>query len=42
MSGRRRAGRAETTDDWEQLKLLATCPEQARYKLIRPIVLFSS
>jgi len=40
MSGRRRAGRAETTDDWQQLKLLAQWPEQARYELIRPIVLF--
>ena len=40
MSGRRRIGRAETTDDWEQLKLLATWPEQARYELIRPIMLF--
>ena len=40
MGGRRRAGRAEATDDWEQLKLLARWPEQARYELIRPIVLF--
>ena len=40
MSGRRRGRRAESTDDWEQLKLLAACPEQARYELIRPIVLF--
>lgn len=40
MSGRRRAGRVETTDDWQQLKLLARWPEQARYELIQPIVLF--
>ncbi len=40
MSGRRRGRRAESTDDWEQLKLLAAWPEQARYELIRPIVLF--
>ncbi len=41
MSGRRRTSRAETNAvEWEQLKLLAPWPEQARYELIRPIVLF--
>ena len=40
MSGRRRRGRAEPTDDWEQLELLSKWPEQARYELLRPIVLF--
>ncbi len=38
--GERRGQRAKPTDDWEQLKLLAPWPEQARYELIRPIVLF--
>ncbi len=40
MSGRSCTGRAETTDEWEQLKLLYTWSEQARYELIRPTVLF--
>jgi len=41
MSGRRRTSRAETNAvEWEQLKLLAPWPEQVRYELIRPIVLF--
>ena len=40
MSRRRRDGRAEPTDDWEQLELLSRWPEQVRYELIRPIVLF--
>lgn len=38
MSRRRR--RVEPTDDWEQLVLLARWPEQVRYELIRPVVLF--
>jgi len=43
MSGRRRRRRrVEPTDDWEQLKLLSKWPEQVRYELIRPIVLFGS
>lgn len=40
MSGGRRRRRAESTDDWKQLELLVGWPEQARYELIRPIVLF--
>jgi putative transposase len=30
----------EPTDDWQQLHLLATFPEQRLYELIRPVVLF--
>jgi putative transposase len=30
----------EPTDDWEQLRLLATWPAQTAYELLRPIVLF--
>ncbi len=30
----------EPTDDWQQLRLLVTSPEQATYELLRPIVLF--
>lgn len=40
MSGRRRRRRAEPTDDWQQLELLSGWPEQVRYELLRPIVLF--
>jgi putative transposase len=32
--------RHEPTDDWAQLRLLVTSPEQAVYELLRPIVLF--
>jgi len=28
------------TDEWDQLRLLVTSPEQATYELLRPIVLF--
>ncbi|MEA2598748.1 MAG: putative transposase [Thermomicrobiales bacterium] len=30
----------QPTDDWRQLRLLAASPEQERYELLRPIVLF--
>ncbi len=30
----------EPTDDWQQLQLLASFPEQRTYELIRPVVLF--
>lgn len=40
MSPKRRKGRVEPPDDWEQLELLCAWPEQARYELIRPLVLF--
>jgi hypothetical protein len=41
MSARARNGRrVERTDDWEQLEILFGWPEQARYELIRPLVLF--
>jgi len=32
--------RIEPTDDWQQLQLLFTWPEQILYELIRPVVLF--
>lgn len=32
--------RIEPTDQWEQLELLFTSPEQRTYELIRPVVLF--
>jgi putative transposase len=32
--------RRKSTDDWNQLRLLVTSPEQATYELLRPIVLF--
>jgi len=32
--------RHDATDDWEQLRLLVSSPEQATYELLRPIVLF--
>jgi hypothetical protein len=32
--------RIRPTDNWEQLQLFITSPEQERYKEIRPIVLF--
>ena len=35
----RRTGR-QPTDDWQQLRLLVTSPEQATYELVRPILLF--
>jgi transposase len=30
----------QLTDDWQQLRLLVTSPEQATYELLRPLVLF--
>jgi transposase len=30
----------QPTDDWQQLRLLVTSPEQATYELLRPLVLF--
>ena len=42
MGGRRRRSRVEPTDDWEQLKLLCTWPEQLAYEEIRPLTLFGS
>jgi hypothetical protein len=39
MTSRPRRRRVESTDDWEQLKLLSKWPEQAEYEFIRPIVL---
>jgi hypothetical protein len=37
-----RAGRPRRppTDEWDQLRLLVSSPEQATYELLRPIVLF--
>jgi putative transposase len=32
--------RRQSTDDWSQLRLLITSPEQETYELLRPIVLF--
>lgn len=32
--------RRESTDEWNQLRLLVSSPEQATYELLRPIVLF--
>src|SRR5688572_29926859 len=32
--------RRQPTDDWQQLRLLGTSPEQATYELLRPLVLF--
>ena len=32
--------RREPTDEWNQLRLLVSSPEQATYELLRPIVLF--
>lgn len=32
--------RRQPTDDWQQLRLLVTSPEQAAYEFMRPIVLF--
>ena len=32
--------RRDSTDDWDQLRLLVTSPEQATYEVLRPIVLF--
>jgi transposase len=32
--------RSRPTDDWEQLRLLVSSPEQATYEQLRPIVLF--
>lgn len=30
----------QATDDWEQLSLFVTSPEQALYEILRPVVLF--
>ena len=32
--------RRQPTDDWDQLRLLVTSPEQEPYELLRPVVLF--
>jgi hypothetical protein len=32
--------RREPTDEWEQVQLFVSWPEQERYELLRPIVLF--
>ena len=32
--------RRQPTEDWDQLRLLVTSPEQVTYELLRPIVLF--
>jgi putative transposase len=32
--------RRQPTDDWQQLRLLVSSPEQAAYELLRPVVLF--
>ncbi len=32
--------RCQPTDEWDQLRLLVTSPEQEAYELLRPIVLF--
>src|SRR5687767_1291794 len=37
---RRSRARRQPTDDWAQLRLLVTSPEQETYELLRPIVLF--
>lgn len=37
---KRKRVRLATTDDWVQLRLLCTWPEQEAYELIRPVVLF--
>lgn len=37
---RSRRPRREPIDDWQQLRLLVTSPEQEAYELVRPIVLF--
>ncbi len=39
-TGMGKPGRITPTDNWEQLKLFITSPEQERYEEIRPIVLF--
>jgi hypothetical protein len=35
-----RRAKIEPTEDWSQLRLRFTWPEQASYELIRPVVLF--
>jgi putative transposase len=40
MATATRRRRREPTDDWQQLRLLVSSPEQAAYELLRPIVLF--
>lgn len=39
---RRRRGRIEPTDEWEQIELLCGCPKQRDYEIIRPLVLFGT
>jgi putative transposase len=41
MASRKRA-LLEPTDDWEQLQFQLNWPEQTRYELIRPVVVFGS
>ncbi len=41
MAGRKRAP-LEPTDDWEQLQFQLDWPEQHRYELIRPVVVFGA
>jgi putative transposase len=42
MGTKRRRGRIEPTDEWEQIELLCGWSEQRDYELIRPLVLFGS
>jgi len=42
MGSNRRRRRVEPTEDWEQIELLCSWPEQRDYELIRPSVLFGS
>ena len=41
MASRKRA-QLEPTDDWEQLQFQLDWPEQTRYELIRPVVVFGA
>jgi hypothetical protein len=41
MASRKRA-MLQPTDDWEQLQFQLDLPEQARYELIRPVVVFGA
>lgn len=42
MGSNRRRRHVEPTEDWEQIQLLCSWPEQRDYELIRPSVLFGS
>jgi hypothetical protein len=42
MDGRRRRTRVEPTEEWEQLALLCSWPEQLAYEEIRPLTLFGA